>query len=133
MREPTPAEQALPDMSDRSRRWLAAALEYAGETHRFRDLLVGVGHGLYQYWPGDISAVLTELVTYPTGRVECNIFLAGGDLDELVEEMLPEIEAWARRKGCTGITVSGRKGWARVLKDHGYGDPSIVVRKELHG
>jgi len=31
--------------------------------------------------------------------------------------MLPDVEAWAKGGGCISITIVGRKGWLRKLKD----------------
>lgn len=80
-----------------------------------------------QLWPGERSALLSEIVRYPR-RVGCHIAFAGGDLEEL-RMMADTVEAWAKSVGCDHITVGGRAGWVRAL---GRGEIySTNARKEL--
>lgn len=106
------------------------ALEYSGGTHSVRDVIKGIKEGQYQFWPGEDSVVITEIVDHPQAR-HCYYFLAGGNLVEL-EEMAEEIEAWAKKQGCTRIGLTGRKGWSRTfLRDKGYEPMWHVMGKEL--
>lgn len=85
---------------------------------------------LTHLWPGERSAVVTQVWLLPRARA-VNIWLCGGDMDELIHGMLPCIEAWARAIGCTDIFNAGRPGWARVLKTAGYSTVAVALRKEL--
>jgi len=106
------------------------ALEYSGGTHELLDVVVGVGEGRYQMWPGQDSIIITEIVNFPKKRV-CNFFLAGGSLEEL-EPMVPMIEAWAKEQGCNAISLVGRKGWTRsFLRDRGYTVIHCEMAKEI--
>lgn len=83
-------------------------------------------NGTAQLWLGVRCAMVTEVVNRPR---TIHVWLAGGDLQEIVS-LIPGIEAWARMMGCSEATIEGRKGWARVLKPHGFtGEP--VLRKTL--
>ena len=84
--------------------------------------------GKAQLWCGQKSCGVTELLDHQNGRV-CNIWLASGELKELTEKMLPDVQAWAASKGCVKIKMSGRKGWQRVLKD--FFQPHIILEKRL--
>jgi hypothetical protein len=114
----------------RCERWIAAALEYDGDTHGIEDVLALVATGECQFWPGEKSAIITEIVRHPKKTV-LHFWLAGGDLQEL-EAMSARIEEWAREQGCQRITLAGRKGWARTfLQGRGYEPQWAVLAKEL--
>lgn len=74
-------------------------------------------------WPGQESAALTEFV-----GADLHVRAAGGRLDEL-KQMLTAAEQAARIAGCERVTMTGRKGWARVLPGYQLGDGEIF--KEL--
>lgn len=110
--------------------WIQAALEYDGDTHSLEDVLLLVANGECQFWPGERSAIITEVVRHPRKAV-CHFWLAGGDLDEL-EGMASAVEGWAREQGCTRITLAGRKGWTRsFLAKHGYEPRWTTMSKEI--
>ena len=50
---------------------------------------------------------------FPRLRV-LHIFLAGGELDELLG-MVPAFKSWGAFHGCSKLTLAGRQGWERVL------------------
>lgn len=106
------------DEMERCRPWLEAALEYTGGTHSWADLVEAVQRGRMQLWPGAASAALTELLQYPQ-RLSVNVFLAGGDLDEILAA-IPDVQAWAREQGCSDMTMTGRPGWEKVLARTGW-------------
>ena len=109
---------------------IEAALEYSAGTHTLQDVAQGVEENRFQLWAGTQSAVITEIIVYPRLK-NLHYFLAGGDLDEL-KLIRPHIEAWAKKVGCTRVTLAGRKGWARTfLADDGYAPRWHILSKEL--
>ncbi len=82
-----------------------------------------------QLWPGKKSAAITEISTTPTGRKSMTIWLAGGDLDELMNAIEPKLCEWGKKQGCSHVEIIGRAGWVRTLKD--YNEVARVVAKEL--
>ena len=108
--------------------WLAAALG-DDPTHSMDDVrrLIECGSGQHQFWAGKRSAIVTEIVVSPR-RWSLHFWLAGGDLEEILE-MKPLIEAWGKAAGCSRVTISGRIGWERVLKD--YRRVCVVLSKEI--
>ena len=115
---------------NRCRQWIVDALEYSAGTHTFDDIAAGVMNNRYQLWPGNSSAVVTEVIVYPQLK-NLHYFLAGGNLDEL-KQMRPQIESWGKSVGCTRVTLAGRKGWERTfLKDEGYEPQWFILSKEL--
>ncbi len=97
----------------RCRPFLQAALDLAGGTHTMADVVQGIADGVFHFWPGEKSAAITRVHEYPRARY-LHIFLAGGDLDELLA-MVPLFKSWAKHLGCTELTLAGRPGWERVL------------------
>ena len=72
---------------------------------------------------------LVEVIRFPkiaTG----NIVAAGGRrgfLKTLREEMLPELEQWSAEHGATAFSVTGRVGWRRFAKPHGFAIVPVVT------
>jgi hypothetical protein len=93
------------------------------------ELRARIARGRAQLWLGERSAVVTELVRAPGGD-EINCWLAGGDGREIVA-MAPRLEAFGRARGCRWATLSGRIGWLRLLKPHGYALHENEIRKGL--
>jgi hypothetical protein len=109
---------------------LEAALAHAGRTHELRDVEVLVRDGAAQFWAALSSAVVTLIEDDPRER-RLLVWLAGGDLDELTAEVLPQVEAWARANRCRRLLVIGRPGWERALKPKGFAPLARVIAKDL--
>ena len=116
---------------DEARDYLEPALSYAGGTHLWEDIVQGVAEGRYQYWPGARSAIITEIIEYPRQRT-LHYFLAGGNLAAL-EVMVPLINEWGRKHGCTAASMVGRRGWERsfLSRTEGWTPTAVVMTKEL--
>lgn len=81
-------------------------------------------------WTGERSCVFVRIWDASTGERVCEAAPAAGDLNEIVERAVPEIEAWARENNCTqGQIIAGRSGWERALAGHGYELTAITLRK----
>lgn len=112
-----------------NRHHIEAALEYSGGTHSFADVEAGVLSGRMQIWPGKQSVAITEIVVYPRKKV-LHVFLAGGDMCELIG-MIDSAARWGRTHGCTSLTMSGRKGWERVLSREGWQPVMVVMERAI--
>jgi len=109
--------------------YIEAALEYSGGTHTAKDVAIGIIEGRMQLWPGEDACAVTEIVVYPMKKV-LHVFLAGGNMDTIVD-MQKSAEEWGKLQGCSAMTIAGRKGWSRVLADHGYKEKFVTLAKEL--
>ena len=118
---------SLLDEWGRCQHWIEAALPYASNSHGINDVWLAVQNGKAQFFPRQKCAIVTEIVDYPRRSV-CRIWLAGGDLDELIDAE-KDIAQWARSIGCSGMEIIGRKGWQRKLTD--YQPKSTVFVREL--
>lgn len=110
--------------------WIDAALAHAGRTHDLADVLELIKAGDAQFWPGRGAAMVTEVTDFPRAKV-LSLWLAGGDLGELINELRPKAEAWGRAQGCAQVTILGRSGWERALRDCGYEPAARLVMKDL--
>jgi hypothetical protein len=87
---------------------------------------------LWVVWDaGEILAVVvTQLSTTPKSKA-CGIWICTGNGRENWQELITEIEDYARREECTLMRHSARTGWARVLKPHGYKMTHAILEKAL--
>lgn len=86
--------------------------------------------GKSQLWMLPNCCVISEIVDYPGEKV-CQCLWAAGDLSEILSDLSPKLEAWAKAQGCQSMLVESREGWARALKPLGYKPWSVTVRKAL--
>lgn len=76
------------------------------------------------------GAMVTRVLEYPRFRALNVMYLAARDFDQRLHSQ-PEIEAYARRQGCSEIHITGRAGWVRKLASHGYQEQYRTLRKVL--
>jgi len=81
--------------------------------------------------PPPIQAIaIAEITQFPRRRV-CRVLACTGEKTSEWLDKLAEIEAWARRCGCTAIEPVARPGWERKLKSRGYRKTHVVLEKSL--
>ena len=108
---------------------LQSALDLSGGTHTFEDVVEAVDEGLMQFWPASESCLVTQLIVYPQVRA-IHIFLAAGNLEQ-IKDFDESLDDFARQLDAEFITLSGRKGWQRTLKDIGYQTSHVTMYKEV--
>ena len=110
---------------------LQDVLDKAGNTHSVEDVIEGVGRGDYQWWGGENSFCVTEIIDYPQRKGFC-FWLAAGDVNELMDKLEPEACSFAKEAGCDLAfgNLIDRKGWDRAVPD-GYEKGWRVFRKNL--
>lgn len=106
----------------------AKALDPTFYTIHYLDSLVWAGRAFF--FENGTAAAVAEIRAYPTSAKDVHGLVAAGDLTGIVD-LIPEIEAWAKRMGCIGAIVESRPGWQKVLKQYGYQPHQIAVRKVL--
>ena len=89
-----------------------------------------VANGDAQLWQGQRSAAVTEIIQFPRLK-SLHLWLCGGDLREIVDDMLPQAEAFAKKEGCSRLTTAGRIGWDRVMKGKGFTPVAHICAKDL--
>lgn len=122
------AEHPVLACLEQYRKLLEPAL--GGSFYTWGDVRRAIAENRATLWPGKASAMVTEDVIYPSGERAMQVWLGGGDLEELLR-MAPGVEAAARLRGCTAVLIEGRKGWERPLKAMGYDLWSVTLQKAL--
>ena len=77
-----------------------------------------------------VGAATSVFNVYPGGKWLTAQFLGSDDMSECFD-FLEVFERWAKDNDCVGIEFSGRSGWARVLKKHGYDEYHRFFQKDL--
>ena len=109
---------------------LQEAITFAGGTHDLvRDVFPLLRSGHAQWWCNGNGAVITEIRRYPN-LAAVNYWLVAGDMGDVLA-MQPEIETWARGEGCAISTATGRRGWERILPEHGWRPRGTIFAKPL--
>jgi len=114
---------------ERCKDWIEAALEYSGGTHEWSDIVDGIHSLRYQFWPAERGCAVTEIIMFPKKKI-FHVFLAGGEMDQIVD-MNDSAAQFAKAQGCDGMSIAGRKGWSRVLKNEGWTESFTTLAKEL--
>lgn len=114
---------------ERCREWLQAALDHGGNSHDVEHIEEGIRCNQFQAWFAEDAVLVTELIDYPNYRV-VHVFLAGGSLETILQ-MRPDIERFGQHFGCKYLSINGRPGWARALKEFGYDRGLQTVSKHL--
>jgi hypothetical protein len=115
---------------ERSKPFLASALEQSGNEYTVDDVLREVQDDHAIFYPTSKGASVFRIVLYPRKRM-LRIWLAGGDMESSIGNILEAAEYHAAKNECDGIEVLGRRGWERVLKPHGYEHKRVMLIKEL--
>jgi len=124
------AKDTLPlNELERCRPWIEAALVYTGGTHIWEDIVDGIMESRMQLWPSPKGCIVTEIVVYPRKKV-LNIFLAGGELDQILD-MNDDVREWAKSHGCEAAIISGRIGWKKPLIPEGWKLMYANFQKEI--
>ncbi len=76
------------------------------------------------------SVAVWNVLDKPQTRT-AHIWIVAGDLDELESGALPHIISKSRELGATKLTVSGRRGWIRVLRKYGMTEASTAGVMDL--
>jgi len=65
-----------------------------------------------QLWVFDETIVVTNIILYPTGLKELNLFLVAGE-NMNFEHIMEVLLGYAKHCHCQSIAGAGRKGWIR--------------------
>ena len=121
--------QTAEDVVGPYRELVEMALARAGGTHTYEDVLQSISVGDMFFWPASKSCMVTEIVQYPRLRA-LHVFLAAGDLAE-IKNMESSLISFAKSLKCSALSMSGRKGWTKALKELDWEESHITLVKKL--
>jgi hypothetical protein len=104
------------------------------QLNAFEDIEADILSGrslLWLAWDGRFvqSAAATVLINSEIGEV-CVITVCGGSEMKRWLTLIDQIEAYAKREGCTRVRIYGRKGWLHALD--GYRQRYVIIEKQLN-
>lgn len=108
---------------------LEMALHRSGGTHTYEDVLQSISVGDMFFWPASKSCLVTEIVQYPRLRA-LHVFLAAGDLVE-IKDMESSLISFAKSLKCSALSMSGRKGWTKALKEMNWEEAHTTLVKQI--
>ena len=106
------------------------ALEYAYGSYNYDDVVAGVMRGRFIFYTLGNSFAFCELEQAPQYSY-FHVFLAGGNMKEVMYGMETYFYDIARDMGAKYIACRGREGWVRALKDQGWEPRYTTLYKEL--
>lgn len=109
---------------------LRAVIDQSYQPYTLEEVRHEIEAGRSELFRGDQSVMVCRLSQHHD-EITGHCWLAAGDMDELREVLAPRAEFWARMNGASYATIDGRKGWARALKDIGFEEVSVTLRKRL--
>ncbi|HXR94949.1 MAG TPA: hypothetical protein VN718_03675 [Rhizomicrobium sp.] len=124
-----PSGSAVSEWS-RCRRYIEAALVHSPGLETIADVERAIERGSYQVWFGKACCAVTEIAQYARAKALVVVH-GGGNLRELLNELEPAMCEFARAEGCTLMMGTGRKGWERATRAHGYRFGFITMVKSL--
>jgi len=88
-----------------------------------------------QLWVlNDFDAVcLTQIVLRQTVKVLWVYYVAGDKMDTWLDELVKTLSAFGQYKGCNRMEFTGRPGWQKTLKAHGFNRAMVTMRLDLNG
>jgi hypothetical protein len=114
-------------LDSRVRGWITSALEGSGWTAD--EIWQGILTGTFHLFVHPEGCMVGEFIESPRHKV-MHIFAAGGSL-KAMSDLGPTVEAFGRLNGCDMTGATGRKGWLRYARKHGYQPADPVIWKEL--
>jgi hypothetical protein len=118
------------ELWSRVRPFILPSIAELNGTHTEDDVLVMLLAGKAKLWAGEKCAVVTEFVTYPQLKA-LNIWMVGGDLQEILNMEDEQIIPFAKENGCTRLTGGGRKGWSKIGPRTDWNMGGVFMYKDL--
>lgn len=105
------------------------ALQRAGGGIDFDSVVARVLTGNVHLYSDDDCCVLMEKIDLPVYSVY-HCFIACGDMQAIMDMQEP-IRREAEKLGCKEMTINGRIGWPKLLKEKGWTHRSSVLAIEV--
>jgi len=108
---------------------IESAMRRIGNPYTFNDVVASILRQQRQFYEFDGCCIIMEVQQYPQYKTY-HCFLACGSTTAILRAE-PQIMAVAKELGCKGMTISGRVGWPRRLKNTGWKHIMSTLYKEV--
>lgn len=97
------------------------------------DILAAIERRDMQLWVTDTfdTVGITFISVKPQWKSLHIFYVCGENMDAWKHEGLDLLEAYARHNNCKYVTAQGRRGWTRALKDRGYLEDMVNIRRKV--
>lgn len=117
--------------------FIVSALEHTDGETSLRQILSDIATQKRQLWlikqaDGEfIAGVVSEVYTTETGIKIGEVALAAGRDYLKWDHFIEVISAWFKDIGCHYVQVTGRAAWVRKLKNNGFEQRYVILRRGL--
>lgn len=105
------------------------ALNKAGDTHTWEDVVKGLKAGTFQIFWNAHGCAITEIINFPTKRA-LHCWITAGELPGVME-LQDQVIDHARKHDCALMTTTARKGWRAVLPQYGWKEDAVMFTREV--
>jgi hypothetical protein len=109
---------------------IANGMPYGVVTHTKDDIKSMIINNDAQLWTTPNGACVTCVTVYPRASI-LQIWLMGGDYNELMTKHFSAVNEWAKSIGASLMYVQGRKGWIRRLNRLGFEQHQAITCLEI--
>ena len=112
---------------------LKPAVARSGGRVTMATLFSGLSERRYLLWvtyPADLTiraAFVTRIAQYPARKLVAVDFAGGAGMPDWLASVSDTFRRYATDAGCSGVEMSGRAGWARVLGAYGWTQDFVVL------
>jgi len=130
--DPPSLAESVGDMMEGLMLWreeIEQALHHAEYSHKFDDIAAMVLQQHLTLYTFDDCFCLCQINVFPQFKA-LHFMIAGGNLDGIISRKA-HFEELAKGAGCKYMSFSGRKGWERALKQHGWRHKFTTMWSEI--
>ena len=113
---------------------LEKATDRSGGRYNIVDVYDKLTNDIAQLWVAMeeneiVAAFVTEITAYGQKKMLTVHFAGGSKMMEWLDEIDSIFRRWALDNGCSGVELTGRKGWVKALEGVGWKPSFVIVEK----
>jgi hypothetical protein len=113
---------------------LKKATDRSGGRYNLGDVYDKIVNEIAQLWVAMeeneiVAAFMTEITVYGQKKMLTVHFAGGSKMIEWLPEMDSIFRRWALDNDCSGVELTGRKGWVKALEGLGWKPSFVIVEK----
>lgn len=78
-----------------------------------------------------LAVAITQIENFDTARVLHIVALEGTDMEKWLFELERVLRVFGAAHGCRYLSMQGRRGWVKTLKNLNWYESSVIMHKEL--